>query len=106
VSSPERLAVASITGVAEAYAALKRLTWQQAMQEIQDCLAQYKIPAARVTEVLSEAARGYLTDDRHYNAAALGLLLDAGADRTRAEQLREQANRKRVVSFGDATWGG
>ena len=106
VSSAEGLAVASITGIAEAYASVHRLDWQQAMQEIQDCLAHYRIPAERIQEVLSEAARQYLSGDRHFHADALRLLLNAGADLDRAQVLGHEAGQRRSIRIGDATLGG
>ena len=97
LSSREGLAIAAITGLAEAYASAHRLTWQQAMREIRDRVARYQIPTGRTTEVLSRVACRYLDAGNGYHAVALHLLLDAGADLDRARALRVEAARRRVL---------
>jgi hypothetical protein len=101
----ERLAVASLTGTAEAYAQLHRLDWQSAMTDVQECLAHWKVAAGRVGEVLSHAAARYIDTETPGAPAALQLLIDAGADLDRAGEIDEERKHRPGIRFGDAQFG-
>jgi hypothetical protein len=103
VNNKAQLAAASIGGIAERYA-VQRLDWQQGAEEIQATLARYRIRANQVVEVLSTAAAGYLTTegDRWYAADALRLLLDVGADESRARAVKAERDSKPRIRIGDA----
>ena len=102
MSDREHAAAASIAGAAERYANSGDLTWDTAMQEIQDRLRLWEIRPKRIGEVLSLAATGYLDSDAWYADAVLRLLVDAGADLQRATVLRNQVPPRRVVGLGPA----
>jgi hypothetical protein len=74
------------------------------MQEIQDSLARYRIPAERINEVLSQAAARYLSTDGGlwYAAEALQLLVDAGAIVDRARTIKGERDGKPRLRIGDA----
>jgi hypothetical protein len=87
----ESLAAASASGVAAAYAHIQRLDKAAALAELDEALDRYKIPPVRRREVLSDAAAHYCRprETDWWYGAALELLVEAGADRERAEQIRE-----------------
>ncbi len=105
MTTNERLAVASLTGIAEAHAQLRRLTWDEAMAEIQGCLANWKVAADRISEVLSQAASGYLDGETPGAPAALQLLIDAGADLDRARQIDQDRRQRPGLHIGVARLG-
>jgi hypothetical protein len=101
----ERLAVASITGIAEAYGQLHRLDWDQAMTEVQDSLRHWRVAADRIEEVLSNAAVGYLDSENPGAQAALQFVLHAGANLDRTRLLAEERRRRPGIQIGDARLG-
>lgn len=82
------MATAELTGVAAAYAHVRRLDRDQALAELGGVLAGVQ-PAAR-QQVLDEAAAGYVptSSAEAWYPSALQLLVDAGADRERAQEIR------------------
>jgi hypothetical protein len=90
VSTSEQLAAASASGIAAGYAHIGRLSKAEALAEVDQALDEHRVPAARRREVLSQAAAGYTRprDVDWWYAEALDLLVEAGADRERAKQIR------------------
>jgi hypothetical protein len=91
VSTSEQLAAASASGLAAAYAHIRRLDKAAALAKIDEALKEYKVPTERRTAVLTDAAAVYSRPgsvDWWYDQA-LDLLVEAGADRERAEQIRD-----------------
>jgi hypothetical protein len=101
----ERLAVASLTGVAQAYGQSHRLAWQEAMDEVQRTLARWKIRPERIAEVLAQAAAGYLAPDYPW-PDVLQLLVDCGVDLDRTAQIADEHRRRPGIRLGDAQLGG
>jgi hypothetical protein len=91
VSTSEQLASASASGIAAAYAHIERLDKAEALAEVDQALAQYRIPPVRRTAVLTEAAAVYVRprEADWWYGEALDLLVEAGADRELAERIRD-----------------
>ena len=86
----EQAAASSIAGLAELYAHGHRVTWNEAMQEIQARLQAWEIRPKRIREVMSTAATAYVDSYAWRAWVALQLLVDAGADVDRARAIRAQ----------------
>lgn len=82
----ERITSAQLTGLAAAYAQMRRLTADQALDEMATDLAPY--PADKRSEILADAAASYVGGDRHYDGPAAELLAQAGADLEQARAIR------------------
>ena len=83
-----RIASAQLTGVAAAYAHLRRLDHAQALAEARETLT--GLPVADRQQVLDEAAAAYALPGQSdvWYPAALQLLVDAGADEQAARAIR------------------
>jgi hypothetical protein len=99
----EEAAAAGIAGLAELYAHTGRLSWHQAMQEIQNSLAAWEVRPHRIGEVMARAATGFVDSDAWRAEVALQLLVDAGAEVGRARVLRAQVPPRRVVGLTRGT---
>lgn len=82
----QRISAAELSGIAAAYAQVKRLTRDQALAEIAEVLAPW--PPDVQAEILADAASAYVDGDRHHDPAATELLTGAGADLDRARRIR------------------
>jgi hypothetical protein len=97
-----RRAAASIAGLAELYARDGRLSWDQALQEIQNRLAAWEVRPKRIDEVVSMAATSYVDRDAWRSHVALQLLVDAGANVERARIIRAQVPPRRIIGLRNA----
>src|SRR5262249_44616774 len=90
-----------LTGVAAAYAHVKRLTASEALAEVRDVLAGLR-PTQR-QELLDEAAAMYVAPDENHRwySNALELLVSAGANRDTAEQIRARQSGLDLGKIGE-----
>jgi len=95
----EQVAATGIAWVADEYAQGDRFTREQAMEVIEHELRKWKIQAERITEVLSNAATGFVASAASRPSAALRLLVDLGADVQRAHAIRAARPPRRVVAI-------
>jgi hypothetical protein len=97
----QRIASASLVGLAAAHTQMHRLNRDEALDEIAEVLAAFA-PDARAA-ILANAAAVYVGGDRHYGQASAELLAAAGADLERARQIRaeRQIRPNPLVSIAD-----
>lgn len=106
VMDREQAAASSIAGLAELYARGERLTWDEAMQEIQARLQAWEVRTGRIGEVMSMAASAHVDSDAWRAWVALQLLVDAGANVDRARVIRARLPLHRVAGLrGPAPFG-
>ncbi len=96
-----------LTGLAAAHAQMRRLTVDQAVAEIRQVLDGGTRDARDRQRALDEAASVYVLPSEAWpwSPAALAVLLDAGADRERAEQLRASPPLATLSGLGDQAGG-
>jgi hypothetical protein len=95
----ERITSAQVTGLAAAYAQIRRLDLHGALAEIATILAGY--PDDARARILADAASAYVDGDQYFSAEAAGLLRQAGADLAEARRMyagRHRSNPLRIVS--------
>lgn len=93
------MAATGIAWVADEYARGDRFTREQAIEVIEHELRKWKIQTERITEVLSNAAIGFVASAASRPSVALRLLVDLGADVQRAHAIRAARPPRRVVAM-------
>ena len=94
-TDPRRVLAAQVTGLAAAYAHMKRLTRAEALAEIGQTLAASNVRpgSADAVDLVTQAASMYVDatgPETWWFPDAVNLLAEAGADVDRAKQLRAQ----------------
>jgi hypothetical protein len=84
----QRIASASLVGLAAAYTRRHRLDRDEVLDEVAEVLAAFA-PDVRAA-ILADAAAAYVDGDRHYDEASAELLAAVGADLERARQIRAE----------------